>query len=535
MAPAPDPSADLPPELRGSDLRTVPAPELFADVFARDPHPRGWTRGGYARALELLAAIEPVKYGRDRSYLDGHVSRLSAFLRHGVLTLAEVRDAALAKVSPTAPSQAWKFVNELSWRDFFVRVYAELGDLVWQDLEPYKTGWPASAYARDFPADIDRAETGLVCVDDWSRELRETGYLHNHLRMWFASYIIHHRRVWWQGGASWFMTHLLDGDPAANNLNWQWVASTWRARPYLWNRATLVNYVGDRYCARCPLAQGSWAQGGCPFDATYAELSARLMAGKGPATGETGALAPERLRAVPWEGPPAPAPAPASEVIVWVHGDRLSPYNEALAAYPGPAVYVWDDELLGQWTISAKRLSFLHDCVAELPVHVLRGVVSEQVARFARAYGRRVIATTPSPSPRFAAIVEALQAEGFEVQLWPTPDFAASLSALDLRSHSAYWRQVSASAFGHEPAPPKEKPKVIVSRGGETRKRRAPSGKTPSGTPGDEPATPKKRASKRPKVDAEPLLALEPLGDNGAAGAAPSGGEGLSSPRVDTP
>jgi deoxyribodipyrimidine photo-lyase len=390
-----------------------------------------------------------VTYGRDRSQLDGHVSRLSPYLRHGVLTLSEVRDAALAHAPKTAPSRVWKYVNELSWRDYFTRVYAQIGELVWQDLQPYQTGLPASAYARELPADLNAADTGAACIDAWSRELQETGYLHNHVRMWLASYLIHHRRVWWQAGAEWFLTHLLDGDPASNNLSWQWVASTWRAYPYLWNRGNLIKSAGERYCAVCPLAQG-----GCPFDATYAALSQRLFAGKTAAPGETGALDPALLQAVPWEGPPTPEVGAAT--VVWVHGDRLSPTNEALTTYPGqPAVFVWDDELLGQRAVSAKRQMFIHECVQELPVHVLRGDVATEVERFARAHGASAVATTFSPSPRFAAIRAALEGAGLQLQVWPGPVFGASLTPLDLRVHADYWRQISASAFGRAPAPPK--------------------------------------------------------------------------------
>ena len=351
------PAASLPPSLQG-----VPAARLFPEVFACDPHHQGFARGGRIVAQDALGQIDPVTYGRDRSQLDGHVSRLSPYLRHGVLTLSEVRDAALAHAPETAPSRVWKYVNELSWRDYFTCVYAEIGDLVWQDLQPYQTGLPASAYARTLPADIAAADTGAACIDAWSRDLQETGYLHNHIRMWLASYLVHHRRVWWQAGAAWFLTHLLDGDPASNNLGWQWVASTWRAYPYLWNRGNLIKYAGERYCATCPLAQG-----GCPFDATYAALSGRLFAGTTAAPGETGALDPARLQAVPWESPPIPEVL--VNTVVWVHGDRLSPTNEALTTYPGrPAVFVWDDELLGQWEVSAKRQTFVHECVQELPV-----------------------------------------------------------------------------------------------------------------------------------------------------------------------
>ncbi len=440
-----------PPDSLPASLRDVPPAELFPDVFANDSHHQGFAQGGRAAAREALAKIDPVTYGRDRSHLDGHVSRLSPYLRHGVLTLAEVRDAALTHAPDTAPSRVWKYVNELSWRDYSVRVYAEVGELIWQDFEPYKTGLHASAYTHEFPADIENGTTGAACIDAWSQELRETGYLHNHIRMWLASYVVHHRRVWWQGGASWFITHLLDGDPSSNNVGWQWVASTWRSYPYLWNRGNLVKYAGDRYCAACPLANA-----GCPFDATYAALSERLFESKEAAPGESGHLDPERLKAVPWE--PPHTPKCVSSAVVWVHGDRLSPTNEALAAYPkGPAVFVWDDELLEEWTVSAKRQTFIHGCVQELPAHVLRGDVAAEVIRFAQAHGADTVATTPSPSPRFRAIVTVLEAAGLTVQLWAEPVFGESLKPLDLRVHGDYWRQISASAFGKEPAPPKPK------------------------------------------------------------------------------
>ncbi|TSA79411.1 deoxyribodipyrimidine photolyase [Deinococcus detaillensis] len=442
----PKPPAPLP-----ASLRDTPPAELFPDIFAQDLPHRGFARGGRAAALGALAAIDPVSYGRDRSYLDGHVTRLSPYLRHGVLTLAEVRDAALTHAPDTAPSQVWKYVNELSWRDYSVRVYAEVGDLIWQDFEPYKTGLPASTYSREFPADIKDGATGAACIDAWSRELRQTGYLHNHVRMWLASYVVHHRRVWWQGGAAWFLTHLLDGDPSSNNLGWQWVASTWRAYPYLWNRGALVKYAGDRYCASCPLADA-----GCPFDATYTALSERLFEDKEAAPGESSHLEPTRLEAVLWEPPLTPEVIPGA--VVWVHGDRLSPTNEALTAYPkGPAMFVWDDALLKEWEISAKRQTFIHECVQELPVHVLRGDVAAEVIRFARAHGASTVATTPSPSPRFRAIVTALEGAGLTVQHWPEPVFGESLTPLDLRIHGEYWRQISASAFGKDPAPPKPK------------------------------------------------------------------------------
>jgi deoxyribodipyrimidine photo-lyase len=101
-----------------------------------------------------------------------------------MLALAEVRDAA---VHSRTRVEVDKFVTELGWRDYYVRIHAAIGDGVWDDLEPYKTGEAAAAYATALPDDIAGGTTGAACIDGFVRELDDTGYLHNHARMWFAS------------------------------------------------------------------------------------------------------------------------------------------------------------------------------------------------------------------------------------------------------------------------------------------------------------------------------------------------------------
>lgn len=109
-------------------------------------------------------------------------------------------------------------------------------------------------------------------MDAFARELHETGYIHNHARMWLAAYVVHWRKIRWQAGARWFLTHLLDGDPASNNLSWQWVASTFSHKPYFFNRENLETYTGGSFCRVCAKRTS-----GCPFQGTYKDLSARLF------------------------------------------------------------------------------------------------------------------------------------------------------------------------------------------------------------------------------------------------------------------
>lgn len=238
----------------------------FPAVSARDNHISPLP-GGRQEAGRRLASIEPAQYAATRNWLKGAVTRLSPFIRHGIVTLSEARDWAVRRTG--SPSRAAKFINELAWRDYWQRLYYAWGDGVWADREPYKTGFPAGAYCDGLPVDVREGRTGLACMDAFSEELRLTGYLHNHARMWLAAYLVHWRRVRWQAGARWFLAHLLDGDAASNNLSWQWVASTFSSKPYFFNRENLEKYSDGVYCARC-MAR-------CPFEASYEELSTRLF------------------------------------------------------------------------------------------------------------------------------------------------------------------------------------------------------------------------------------------------------------------
>lgn len=248
--------------------------ELLVELREQFPHLSQETvattiPGGRQAALARLPGIQPVAYERSRNYLDGAVTHLSPYIRHGVLSLAEVRDAAIAHA--TKPEQARKFLAELAWRDYYQRVYEQRGEAIWHDFEPYKTGYQPHHYADDLPADIPNAQSGLACMDAFARQLHATGYLHNHARMWIAAYVVHWRRVKWQAGAKWFLQHLLDGDPASNNLSWQWVASTFSNKPYFFNRENLERYTHGRYCQTCPL------RGRCDFEGAYPALERRLF------------------------------------------------------------------------------------------------------------------------------------------------------------------------------------------------------------------------------------------------------------------
>jgi deoxyribodipyrimidine photo-lyase len=224
-------------------------------------------RGGRIAAHEKLAQIKPQSYGRTRNFLNGDVTYLSSYIRHGIVSLNEVRNKALE--TSDAEKDIEKFIQELTWRDFWQHLYRAHPEWIWNDIEPYKTGFGRDDYADDLPEDIAQGRTGVACIDQFIKILLETGYMHNHTRMYVASYVVHWRRVKWQAGARWFLHHLLDGDPASNNLSWQWVASTFSNKPYIFNLENVGKYASEEINAN--------ASENKVLDHSYEDLSCALF------------------------------------------------------------------------------------------------------------------------------------------------------------------------------------------------------------------------------------------------------------------
>ncbi len=227
--------------------------------------------GGKAHAQAKLKAIDPINYGKSRNFGNGKITKLSPYIHHGILDLNRVRNDALTKCAE--PQQITKFIQELAWRDFWQRVADQNPEWVWQDVEPYKTGFSANDYQDTLPEDIADGQTGVACLDHFIKELLTTGYVHNHVRMYLASYVVHFRRVKWQAGASWFLSHLLDGDEASNNLSWQWVASTFSNKPYLFNLENVDKYFGGLV--------DTTPENNKPLDASYEVLTQHLFPNRG--------------------------------------------------------------------------------------------------------------------------------------------------------------------------------------------------------------------------------------------------------------
>ncbi len=137
--------------------------------------------------------------------------------------------------------------------------------------------------------------------------------------------------------------------------------------------------------------------------------------------------------------------------ILWIHADCLNPYGPAFAAYPGaPAVFVFDDALLADWQISLKRLTFIYECLLELPVTIRRGVVASEVLAFAHEHAATKIITTQSPSPRFRTIRAEMQRQ-LPIETLLVVPFVSYAGTFDLQRFSRYWRIAQRYAFGQQP------------------------------------------------------------------------------------
>ncbi len=410
-----------------------------------DPSGDGGLVGGRSVAVARLATIDPAAYGRSRNFLDGAVTGLSPWIRHGVLSLAEVRDHALAQVG--RPEDAEKLVSELGWRDYWRRVHARLGESISRDLEP-----PAARPRRPpidrMPADVLSASTGMPCIDAFIRQLHETGWLHNHARMWLASWFVHVRGVRWQVGADWFLEHLLDGDPASNHLSWQWVAGTFSAKPYLFNRENLERYSAGAYCRTCPLL------GRCDVEGSYEDLAAKLF-DPTPAAEARPSL---KIPAAPaWHvASPAPADAPP---LVWLTLDSASDASPAATAFPdAPRLFVLDPAWLEAERPTLKRLVFLFECLAEIPnLSVVVGDPGEAVVAEAGSVGAGRVAVADTPCPLTRRQADRI-GRNIHVEIVPWPRFCDDRRVDDLTRFSRYWRRVEKSAMtpGHGRAGPTE-------------------------------------------------------------------------------
>jgi deoxyribodipyrimidine photo-lyase len=221
----------------GPDLSSLPIPTTPA-LPSSVPFPPG-----EAEAQRLLGSFVDVQdsgiysyaRARDRLDLDG-TSRLSPYLRLGMLSARQAVVSALSAIGAAEDGKERKgaetWLNELIWREFYVAILhhfpevrqqsfrADLQSIAWENGEAAFDAWC-------------EGRTGYPVVDAAMRQLVQIGWMHNRARMIVASFLVKDLLIDWRWGEQFFMQHLVDGDPAANNGGWQWTAGTGTdAAPY---------------------------------------------------------------------------------------------------------------------------------------------------------------------------------------------------------------------------------------------------------------------------------------------------------------
>ena len=188
------------------------------------PIPRAGSLAAYEKVLSFKNKIEQYRAKRDFPAVEG-TSQLSPYLKNGSVTSSQIIFLLALEAYKKKESGKEVFFSEVIWREFFYHIlfrhpYVETQafvekyrDIRWQNDENLFLAWK-------------EGRTGFPIVDAGMRQLRETGWMHNRVRMIVASFLVKDLLIDWRWGEKYFMETLLDGDLAPNNGGWQWAAST---------------------------------------------------------------------------------------------------------------------------------------------------------------------------------------------------------------------------------------------------------------------------------------------------------------------
>lgn len=372
-------------------------------------------------------------YGRDRNFVSqghGAVSRLSPLLRHRLLLEEEVANAAM---EAHGFGRVEKFVQEVYWRRYW-KAWLSLRPDVWRET----CGFPGPASDADEGKRALAAmagDSGNAVIDHFVRELLETGYLHNHARMWFAAWWVHDAGLPWQWGAAFFMSHLLDGDPASNTLSWRWVAGLQTpGKTYLVRRANLEKYLDHEILVR--------VRGCLPkFESPTPRLPERVI--KPEIT--QWVLQKEQYELGVRTG-------------IWVHEEDLRPECSPLAslASPNAVLVTGHSEGWGRHGYSERRIDWLEGALADTACRVashwkclvrfeVPGDLGSRLAAWAVEEGiEQVVALRPEPGPLdddMARVTQLLGEVGVRLVLLDRPE-DLTLRPLAKRGFFAFWKDV---------------------------------------------------------------------------------------------
>jgi deoxyribodipyrimidine photo-lyase len=163
-----------------------------------------------------IAVKNITNYSKTHDDLTKQTSQLSAYIKFGCISIREVYKIFKSKRD---------FIRQLYWRDFYINILYTFPNTLDHSLKPKydKIKWH---YNQNWFNAWTKGETGFPIVDAGMRQMNQTGYMHNRARLIVASFLVKTLLISWEKGAQYFSQNLTDYDPANNQLNWQWVASS---------------------------------------------------------------------------------------------------------------------------------------------------------------------------------------------------------------------------------------------------------------------------------------------------------------------
>ena len=202
--------------------------DLLSKLDWADGFKTVWQPGerGAWRALDQFQeqAFEGYNDGRNRPDQPG-TSRLSPHLHFGEISPRQIwaKIAGERAKAGAAGRERNQFLTELGWREFAYHLLYHFPDTINQPLRSEFRNFPWRA-DQQLLQSWQRGQTGVPLVDAGLRELWQTGWMHNRVRMVVGSFLVKNLLIRWQEGARWFWDTLVDADLASNTLGWQWVA-----------------------------------------------------------------------------------------------------------------------------------------------------------------------------------------------------------------------------------------------------------------------------------------------------------------------
>jgi len=399
-----DAPRSLPVPLVGAEAATAFVAEHLSHLVSGPVAGSTSIRGGQRAADAALASFDVAGYAAKRNEVAPverrGASRLSPYIRHGLLQLRQVWDA----VEGGPSRDVSKFRDELLWQEFARHWYARLGSHT-------RLGVRRELASSTSAAGWDRS---MRCIDETVGELEADGWLVNQTRMWLSSQWAIRDMHRWQDGEAEFFRHLLDGSRAANRLGWQWTTGVGSSKHYGFSRWQ-VRKRAPGMCdscvhnTACPIED--W-----PQDPTFQPV-------------ERPVEVKQVLDLLEVSGPVSPVTLGKPEVV-WLTAESLGTNDPALLAHPAlPVLFVFDEPLLRTLQLSAKRLVFLVETLAEIAeTRDLRLVLG----RPASVLQIEEFAVTFAPVPGFRRIVEELQPVDMRPWPWlrqPASGSVASFSA----------------------------------------------------------------------------------------------------------